>query len=49
MREGDGRCGEGAYLAQTAIRLEPDETATFTASADTELFVIAAPPVQTAP
>ncbi len=48
VREGDGRCGEGAYLAQTAIRLQPGETATFTASADTELFVIAAPPVQAA-
>ena len=45
VREGEGRCGDEPYFAQSAVRLEPGEAATFAASVDTELFVITAPPV----
>jgi hypothetical protein len=43
VREGEGQCNSQPYFAQSAIRLEPGETATFTASAATELFVITMP------
>jgi len=46
VREGEGQCNAEPYFAQSAIRLEPGETATFTASAATELFVITVTPVR---
>ncbi len=42
VREGQGQCGAEAYAAQSAVRLEPGEAAGITASAPSELFVIAA-------
>ena len=46
VREGEGQCNAEPYFAQSAIRLESGETATFTAGAATELFVITVPPVR---
>ena len=46
VRHGEGQCGGETYREQSAVRLEPGEAAAFTAAADTELFVIAAPPVR---
>jgi len=46
VREGEGQCNAVPYFAQSAIRLESGETATFTAGAATELFVITVPPVR---
>ena len=43
VREGQGLCNAEAFFAHSAIRLEPGETARFTASASTELFVITVP------
>ena len=48
VRHGEGSCGGEPYFAQSAVRLQPGEGASFTPSADTELFIIAAPPVRAA-
>jgi len=45
VRAGEGQCDSERFFAHSAIRLEPGERATFTASADTELFVITVPSV----
>ncbi len=45
VRQGEGRIGADPYLTQTTVRLEPGETAVFSAVADTELFIISAPPI----
>ena len=46
IREGEGRCGEGAYLPHSAIRLERGETTALTASSETEMLMITVPPVR---
>lgn len=45
VREGEGRCGDEACAAHTAMRLDPGEGATFAAGPASELFVISAEPV----
>ncbi len=46
VRRGEGYCNGQPYRAQSAVRLEPDEEASFTASAATELLAIGVPPVR---
>ena len=45
VRSGDGCLGGEPYLAQTAVRLDDDDTVTFTATSATEMFVISVAPV----
>ena len=45
VREGRGTCQGEAFHRQSAIRLHPGEGASVLAEADTELLVIAAPPL----
>jgi hypothetical protein len=43
VRGGEGRCDAVPFRAHSAIRIEADETASFRASAATELFIIELP------
>jgi hypothetical protein len=43
VRAGEGRCGGDLFRAHSAIRLEPAETASFRASAASELLIIEVP------
>jgi hypothetical protein len=45
VRAGEGCLGGEPYLAETAVRLEGDEVVTFTATKNTEMFVITLAPV----
>lgn len=45
VRAGRGACNDQAYLAQSTIRLQPDEQITFCPDTLTELFVISVAPV----
>ena len=43
VRDGQGQCEAAPFFAHSAIRLEPGESASFTASTATELFVMTVP------
>lgn len=48
VRRGEGHCNGQSYRAQSAVRVQPDEAASFTANAATELIAIGVPLVQSA-
>ncbi len=45
IQRGEGRCNGEPYRAHSAVRLQPDEAASFAANAATEFLAIGVPPV----